>query len=926
VVDQAADTRTLLFTDIVGSTRLWEDHPDGMRDALATHNDLLRAAIEHEGGYIFKTVGDAFCASFTIAGAALAAAVRGQLALEAEPWPEDVRIQVRMGIHSGVCVERDGDYFGPVVNRVARLESIAHGGQVVLSEATAALLVGVLPADTELRDRGLHRLKDLGRPEHVFEVRSPGLATEFPPLRSLENPDLPNNLPEQVSNFIGRVGELVEIRELINRARMVTLVGAGGAGKTRLALQVAAELLDGSGGGVWSIELAAIVDPELVTSAVATALGLREEPRRPLMETVTDSIGDRDILLVFDNCEHLIGAVAATVDRLLRACPHVHILATSRQPIFIDSERVYRVPSLALPPAEPSEASLQFDALQFFIDRAQQHQPAFVIDEKSIPVMIDLCRRLDGIPMAIELAAVRLQSLSLYEIHRRLDDRFKLLTGGSRTALPRQQTLRATVDWSYDLLGEREMLVLSHLSVFAGGFTGDAAEAIFAGDAFERFDVVEILGSLSDKSLVHPDLNHSDRFHLHDTIRQYAAERLVERGESARHAAREAHARIYLSLAERAAPHLLSAQQRVWLDRLELERDNLRVAVSYFLGTPSRHEQALRFGIALRRFWHARGYWAEGSDVLTAALDLPGAHAPRRLRASALCAAGLMCARRSDHAAAQERYRETLQIARALGDDALVAEALGGLAWAALSLGDRPLAVPLIEESLEHARRAGDPQVLGLILERCASVNYDDLDTCRSNYAEALEHLVLAEDLFSVGIVENNMADLELLQGNPERARAHLENAIAISHELNDKSVVYCYLNLGTVGVLTGDAGAARRSYLDAYGGARRTGDQFIIANAVLGFALCLSVDGLDEHAAELHGVADELMAQLGAVHEVGEAKRRVEDHARLTQRLGEAAFGAAYAAGRALPPAEGIARAVESGTRALTPGAAPPA
>jgi predicted ATPase/class 3 adenylate cyclase len=907
------DVRTLLFTDIVGSTRLWEEHPELMPEALGRHNELLREIIEGEGGLIFKTMGDAFCASFSDVRAAARAAARAQISLAAEPWPEPIAVTVRMGMHTGACVERDGDYFGPVVNRVARLEAVAHGGQVVLSEATEALLSPVLDPGVELVDLGFHRLKDLDRPEHVFQLVCPELAQEFPPLRSLENPDRPNNLPEQTSPFIGRQQELTEIRQLMGQARLVTLVGAGGAGKTRLALATAAELLDGSGSGVWYVELASIADPDLVISAIALSLGLREEPRRSLLDTVTAAIGDRPALLLLDNCEHLIGAVANVVDQLLRVCPQVKLLATSRQPLAVGAESIYRVPSLSLPVSGDAEDALYGDAIQFFLDRAQQHQPAFVLDETNRELVVDLCRRLDGIPLAIELAAVRLHTLSLDEVHRRLDDRFRLLSGGTRSVLPRQQTLRAAVDWSYDLLGDAEAMMLCRLSVFAGGFTVEAAEAIFSGEAFEEVDVVGHLASLSDKSLVHPDASEHNRYRLHETIRQYAGERLVERGALARHAARDAHASVFLNLAEEAAPHLVGREQKVWLERLEIERDNLRLAVGYFLSVPARHEQALRMGIALRRLWVARGHWAEGSELLRAALGLPGAHAPRALRGAALCAAGQMSARRSEHLDAEASYEEALQIGRALNDETMIAESMAGLAWAALSLSHQAEARPLADEAVSHARLAGELGQLGLVLERRASVNYDNLELCRADYAESLECLREAEDLYSIGIVENNIGDFELLLGHPEEARVHIEAAIAISHELEDTSVVYCYLNLACANLLSGDLDGARRSYLDALQGAHRAGDQFIVANAVMGFALCESADGHDGEAAELHGVADGLLTQLGAVLEVGEARRRADDQEALRARLGGAAFEAAYNAGGALAPGEGIARAVTS-------------
>ena len=912
MADRPEVAYTFLFTDIVGSTRLWEDHPDDMRAALARHNELLRSAIDDHAGSVFKTMGDGVYASFEDGAAALTAAIAAQRALAAEPWAGGLEIRVRMGLHSGVCAEQDGDFFGPVINRTSRLHATAHGGQVVLSEATAGLVRDQLPDGADLRDLGQHRLKDLGRPERIFELMAPGLESGFPPLQSLESPDLPNNLPEQVSTFIGRETELAEIRQLIDRGRLVTLVGAGGAGKTRLALQVAVELLDGSGRGVWYVELATISDPDLVMRMIASALGLREESGRPLVETVIDAMAARDVLLVIDNCEHLIASVADAAHQLLRACPGLHLLATSQQPLGIEAEWVYRVPSLAVPPPDATGPMVRFDAVQFFVHRAQQRQSGFVVDDANSALVIDLCRRLDGIPLAIELAAVRLDTLSLTEIHQRLDDRFRLLTGGSRTALARQQTLQATVDWSYELLSELEGLVLCHLSVFAGGFTIEAAQAMFAGDAFEQFDVVETVRSLSTKSLVEADSNDASRFHLNESIRHYAADRLVDRGASTHHAAREAHARIYLSLVQRAAPGLIGADQRVWLERLEVERDNLRVAMSYLLGTTARHEQALRFGISLRRFWHARGYWGEGHELLAAALALPGAHAPRQLRALALNAAGQMCVRRSDHAAGERYYEEALQLGQVLNDEAVIAESLAGLAWFALSEGRRGDGVPLVDQALEHARSSGNRQVIGLVLERRASIDLTDLDRSRSDYAEALEHLRAVHDLFSIGIVENNMADLELLDGNPEKARRHLDAAIAICHELDDKSVVYCYLNLGTAGVLSGDHIAARSAYLLSLHGAQRTGDQFIIANSVLGIALCASAEGHEAEAAELHGVADGLLAALGGVLEVTETKLHDEDQLKLRANLGDDQFATLHAAGLALEATEGVARAVQ--------------
>jgi predicted ATPase/class 3 adenylate cyclase len=919
MVEGPLATFTILFTDIEGSTTLWEEQPDAMHVALIRHDAILRASIEEPGGMVFRTLGDSFCATFDSPDAALAAVVLAQQRLAAEPWPPEAIIRVRMGLHTGPCIARDGDFFGPVVNRTARLQSAAHGGQTVLSEAIAEMVTPALLEQVELRDLGLHRLKDLGRAEHVFQLTAPGLPTEFPPLRSLENPDLPNNLPEQFTTFIGREAELTEIRALIEQARLVTLVGSGGSGKTRLALQVAAELLDGTGAGVWFVELAAVTDADRVMASLLSALGLREKPGRPLFETLVESIGSRHILVVLDNCEHVIGEVASIADRLLRSCPNVHLLATSRETLAIDAEWTYRVPSLALPPVgDDTENALSFDAVQLFVDRARHHRPGFTADDANLPIALDLCRRLDGIPLALELAAVRLRSMSLPDILHHLDDRFALLTGGSRTAIARQQTLRATVDWSYDLLTPDEALVLRRLSVFSGGFTVEAAEAVCISETIASFAFLNILASLSDKSLVQAEIGEATRYHLNETIRQYAGERLAEDGDHVAQLSRETHAYFYLTLAEQVAPHLSGGDQKSWLDALEIERENLRATIALFLDSAAHVEDALRLCVALRRFWFARGYWNEGSEFLAASLALPFDKAEHplaagALRAAALIAAGQLWARRSIYNTAERYYQEGLELGQSLLDRSVIAECLCGIAWASFSLGQREAAVPLMDKALDHARRADNPQLLGTVLERRASINFSDLSTARANYAEALECLRMAEDLMNIGIVENNLADLELILGNTESARSHLQSALAISHELRDESVMYNLVNLGHLAFIDGELDSARDFYLQALRSSRRAGDQFMIANSSLGLAICLSAEGEDEAAALLHGVTDCVLAHVGAVLDVMEVRLRQEDHARLRERLGDTEFDRHYQQGVTHPEVDGIERTMQS-------------
>lgn len=478
----ATGTWTFLFTDIEGSSKLWDEKPEAMRKALARHDELLRKAFS--GGHVFKTVGDAFYAAFTSPSEAIQAAISAQKDLLGESWGEIGSMPVRIGLHTGEAEFRDNDYFGPSLNRVARLLSTGHGGQILISQATYELVRDGLPKGTETRFLGEHRLRDLERPESIYQLLVEGLPTEFPALRSLS--ELPNNLPLQVNTFIGREKELSDVDSLISKHRLVTFTGSGGTGKTRLSLQAGADLLPEFEDGVWLVELAPLTEAELVPQTVAAALRVREEPGRSLQETLLAFLRDKHLLLILDNCEHLLDATARLADAIGRQCPRVHVVATSREPLAIQGEQVYRVPSLSTPDPKRKEslhALGQYEAVRLFIDRALLAQPSFQVTNENAPAVAQICHRLDGIPLALELAAARVRAMPVETIAARLDDRFRLLTGGSRTALPRQQTLRATIDWSYGLLDEKEKTLLRRLSVFAGGWTLEAAERVCADDA-----------------------------------------------------------------------------------------------------------------------------------------------------------------------------------------------------------------------------------------------------------------------------------------------------------------------------------------------------------------------------------------------------------------------------------------------------------
>src|SRR5215207_7851027 len=574
-------TVTFLFTDIEGSTKLWERSPQAMQRALARHDQILRDAVEDLGGCVFKTIGDAFCCAFSTTTDALEAALEAQRALlTKEGWPEETGpLRVRMALHTGTTEERDGDYFGPPVNRVARLLSAAHGGQVLLSLATQELVRDQLPLDVELRDLGEHRLKDLFGPERVFQLVAPGLPAEFPPLRTLEGH--PNNLPLQPTPLVGREREVSEIAERLRSegVRLLTLTGPGGTGKTRLALQSAAELLEEFDDGAFFVALAAITDPELVPSAIAEPLGVRESAEQTLQESLKSYIRDKRLLLILDNFEQVLEG-APVAGELVGACPKLKVLATSRIPLRLYGEQEYPVPPLALPdPSDlpPLEILTQYGAVKLFVERARAVKADFAVTNESAPAVAEICARLDGLPLAIELAAARIRILPPQQMLQRLGDRLKLLKGGARDVPARQQTLRGTIDWSYDLLTEEEKVLFWRLSVFSRSHTLEAAEEVC--DPEGKLDALEVVGSLLEKSLLRREqgVGGEPRFVMLETVHEYAREKLEE-SEEAEEVERR-HAEYFLALAEEANPKLKGPDQLQWLQRRETEHDNMRAAL-----------------------------------------------------------------------------------------------------------------------------------------------------------------------------------------------------------------------------------------------------------------------------------------------------------------------------------------------------------
>jgi predicted ATPase/class 3 adenylate cyclase len=659
VASPPTGTLTFLFTDIEGSTKLWERDSSVMQVALARHDEILRSAIEERGGYVFKTVGDAFCCAFPTAPDALEAALDAQRLLLEERWGESAPLRVRMALHTGAAEERDGDYFGPPLNRVARLLSAAHGGQVLLSLPTQELVRDQLPAGTTLRDLGEHRLKDLFRPERVFQVLASGLPSEFPSLRTLNA--YRNNLSLQPTPLIGRKREVAEVYERLLRpeVRLLTLTGVGGTGKTRLSLQAAAELTEQFEDGVFFVSLAAIRDPQLVVPAMAATLGVKEAGGQPLLESVEDSLGEKHILLMVDNFEQVIEA-APVVTELLSTASNLKVLATSRIPLRLYGEHEYAVPPLALPDPErlPSvERLTHYEAVRLFVERAQAAKADFSVTNESAPAVAQICYRLDGLPLAIELAAARIKVLSPQKMLGRLGNRLKLLTGGARDLPERQRTLRSTIEWSYGLLGEGEKVLFARLSVFAGGRTMEAIEAICDAEGDLPVDVLDGLSSLVDKSLLKQEegAGGEPRFVMLETIHEFAREKLQESEES--EDIRRLHAEYFLALAEEAEPAVEGAQQPVWLERLEEEHDNMRRALSWSLGQGQDSELALRMSAALGEFWYLRGYFGEGRRWLEEALAKSG-RTPTAARARALQRVSWLAFQQGDLDRAEEASEE----------------------------------------------------------------------------------------------------------------------------------------------------------------------------------------------------------------------------------------------------------------------------
>jgi len=717
MTESATGVVTFLFTDIEGSTRMWEVEPEAMRFDLARHDQLLTRTIEDHGGHLFKHTGDGVLAVFESPSRAIAAAAVGQMAMAGEQWASGAHLKARFAIHTGEAEEREGDYFGSAVNRAARLLDAAHGGQTLISESTAGLVQDSMAPGTALLDLGEHRLKDLARAERIYQLSHPGLDLEFPALRSLEA--LPNNLPVQLTSFVGREQQLAEVESLLDDHRLTTLTGVGGVGKTRLALQAGANLLDQYRHGVWLVELAPLTEADLLPKTIASALGIREDPNRPIVETLVDYLEEQRALIILDNCEHLIEPVAALSDRLLRSCPLLRILATSREGLAISGERIWQVPVLDNPgEIEAIDRLAEYEAVRLFMDRAKAVRPDFELTEDNADAVSEICRRLDGIALAIELAAARLRVFSVQQVAARLDDRFRLLTGGSRTALPRQRTLAATMDWSFGLLTGGAQLLLRRLSVFQGGFTYDAAETVCSDDLLDETTVLDLLTELVEESLLLVEQGLEMRYRMLETVRQYSQDKLAEAGEADE--IRLRHALFMLEMAQRGEAGLLGRDQAAWVRALQEERGNVRAAMAWTRDA-GRPDIGLRIARWMGRFWWQHGPFPEGRRWLELMLsDAPDE--PSSDRAEALRWTAMLALHQGDLTDAGNLARQSYDTYDAVGDATGRGLSLIAIAFVASGRGDLETAITKLQEALETFEALDEPFWANIVLANLESL------------------------------------------------------------------------------------------------------------------------------------------------------------------------------------------------------------
>jgi predicted ATPase/class 3 adenylate cyclase len=906
---------TFLFTGIEASTRAWESRPEAMAAGLARHDELIQLAVKDAGGRVFDHTGDGICAAFPTASAALEAAVAAQKSIRTDDWRGSEPLQVRIALHSGAVERRGGDYFGPPLSRTARLLDTVHGGQVVLSLLTAELVRDDLPDGVDLVDLGEHRLADLTRPERVFQATHRDLLASFPPLRSLGSHR--HNLPVAPSSFIGREGELEAVTDLLRSSRLVTLSGVGGVGKTRLALQVAAGLLEAYPDGVFMVELASLGDPSLVVVEVTRILQLVQagDAAEAALDRLCTYLRPRRMLLLLDNCEHLVDSVATLCEAILRRCPEVVVLTTSREPLAVGGEVVWRVPPLGLPPADHRpEAMAAFDSVALFRERVRAADAEFALTADNAPAVARICRRLDGIPLAIELAAARVRILSPEQIADRLDDRFHFLSAGPRTASARQQTLLATMDWSYDLLSEPERLLLQRTSVFAGSFDLEACEAVAAdGESLMTPEVLDLLAHLVDKSLVVVDSSgRAVRYRLLETVRQYAGAKLAESGTAEEIRRRHMDHFVLRSGRIFSNPRVEGAPAE-WVTHSKVE-DDLRVALEWALAH-DEVEAALLLVVPLGYYWTQGGRLVEGRSRLEEVLALsPARGSPAWGRA--INVLGFLLATQGELEASMTLHRAARDFAREGGEINDAGVAGWFLADRLMHLGDLEEAEKVLTETFEDCEVGGS-----LIDKGWCEFKLAWVCLARGDSLEARDHFERAIDFGRQGRGDScvahalaSLAPLVALAGEPERAEALAEEAVGMARRMGFFTIHAMTLTrAGEVGIILGDLAGAETALRESLALLRDTGSDAFLADSLEMLALVREARGMHGPAARLLGAAEGIREALGESPDARPISAELQRcRSAVAGALGVASFDQEWEEGRKLSAGGAVAYAME--------------
>jgi predicted ATPase/class 3 adenylate cyclase len=915
--DLPTGTVTFLFTDIEGSTRLAQQHPEKWEALRERHHAILHSAMAAQQGYIFHVIGDAFCVAFCSARQALSAALKAQADLQREDWG-DTPIKVRMGIHTGKAeIQDSGDYGGYLtLSRVQRLMSAGHGEQTLISQETERLLTGELPANVSLRDLGEHQLKDLIQPEHIYQVNSPDLPCEFPALRALDV--RLNNLPTQLTPFIGREHEILSLVELIHNpdVRLVTLTGAGGTGKTRLSLQVASAVFDYFPDGVYFVPLAETSEPDLTVSKIAQVLDVREGNGRYLIDTLKDYLGNKTLLLILDNFEQLAGAASLTTD-LLVAAPKLKLLISSRIVLRVRGEHEFPVLPLEVP--DPSNLPAldqlqQNESIQLFIQRARAANPNFVLTREQAPAVAAICQSLEGLPLAIELAAARIKILPPQAMLAKLGNRLSFLTGGGRDLPARQQALRNTLDWSHSLLGSQEKTLFARLGIFAGGFSLEAAESICNLDG--TLDVMSGVEILLNNSLLRQeeDANGLNRFRMLETVREYALERLEQQSELA--IVTRAHARYYVTkIVNEAGFKLFTSESVIWLDWCEAEHDNIRAALAWALNSAEVDDFKTLLILFLGWFWYRRGYLHEGRVWAERFLATNWASPGTPGRAGALLGSAMLALWEGNAKTAIVEADECVALYQRQEDEQYLPTALLQLGVININMGNDAVAYPLVKEAGSLFQGGGQKFFYAVSLVHLGNValGLGNPTEARAWLEKAYPIAREVGEQWAVSFALNNLGEVARVLGDYDQARQYYEESEALLRAMGDPGdLARLVHNLGSVAQHEGNFEKARSLYAESLAMFRKFGNKRGIAECLMGLAGLKAQDGQPQSAARLFSAAETILAESGTAWWPADRADVEHNRAVIEAGLDEPAFQAEYALGQKMPLAQAFAYALE--------------